>query len=187
MPGMEAAPQRMVALTLVVLASLVAACGREPDPFLPAPAPPQSRVTPAPTSTPVRPRPAVIAVPEDATANLRWARLELNGVAVLVPVGPQPGYRSPWALEHYVDPCRGALWPYTIVRVHTNAVVLRFDWPEARFRVLGQPPTHDETRALVHMLGSVEGTWTGAAHDIASPPATPGACAAWDGFGPPPR
>ncbi len=184
---MEAAPPRTVALIILALASIVSSCGGGTDPFRPPPAPPEAQVTPAPTPTPAPPVPTTVAVPEDTTAHLRWARLELNGVAMLVPIGPQPGHGSPWMVEHYVDPCRGAPWPYTIVRVYTNAVMLRFDWPEARFRVLGQPPTRDETRAVVHMLGSVRGTWAGTAHDIASPAPTPVGCAAWDGFGPPPN
>jgi hypothetical protein len=184
---MEAALPRTAALVLAALASSLASCAPEHDPFRPAPAPPQSLVTPAARPTPSPPpEPVAVDVPDDATAHLRWVWLELNGVAFLAPAGPQPGYGSPWVIEHYVDPCRGGLWPYTIVRVYTGAVVLRFDWPEARFRVRGQPPTHDETQALVHMLGSAQGSWAGGASEIGSPAPTPVACATWDGFGPPP-
>lgn len=185
---MEASPPRTAALVLAALASLLISCARETDPFRPAAAPPQSLVTPAPTPTlPPAPEPTVIPVLDDATARLRWVRLELNGVSFLAPAGPQPGYGSPWVVEQYLDPCRGGRWPYTIVRVYTGAVVARFDWPEARFRVRGQPPTHDETEALVHMLRSVEGAWAGGAAPVTSPSPTPAACGSWDGFGPPPR
>lgn len=187
---MEAGRSRAPRLVGLAIALLLASCGSPEDPFRPAAAPPRSLVTPAPSATPSPvqspPRPSAVPVPGDATARLRWARVELNGVAFLVPVGAQPGFRSPWTVEHFLDPCRGADWPYTIVRATTGDVVLRFDWPEGRFRVRGQPPSRAETEAIVHMLASVEGTWT-APYEVRSPPPTPGACAGWDGFGPPPH
>ncbi|HXF50357.1 MAG TPA: hypothetical protein VNM43_01600 [Dehalococcoidia bacterium] len=188
---MEAGPLRAPTLVLLTVALLFASCGPGEDPFRAVAAPPRSLVTPAasptPSPAPSLPGPTAVTVPDDATAGLRWARLEWNGVAALVPAAAQPGRPSPWAVDHYVDPCRGAGWPYTIVRATTGDVVLRLDWPEARFRVRGQPPTRGETLAIVHMLSSVEGTWAAPPREIRSPSPTPAACAAWDGFGPPPR
>lgn len=187
---MEAGPLPAPTLVVLAFALLLACCQPGEDPFRPAAAPPRSLVTPAPSPTPSPtpspPRPNAVPVPGDATASLRWARVEWNGVAFLVPVGAQPGHRSPWIVKHFLDPCRGVDWPYTIVQTTTGDVVLRFDWPEARFRVRGQPPSRAETEAIVHMLASVEGTWT-APHEVRSPSPTPKACASWDGFGAPPR
>lgn len=179
---MEADPGRVALLLLALLAALASSCDDGADPFPPAAAPPQAPVSSPAAPTPTRLEPAMRPEAGDATAGLRWAWLQLEGVAVLVPSGAQPGHGSPWTVEHFADPCRDGA-PYTIVRVHTDAVILRFDWPEARFRVLGQPPTHDETEAVVHMLRSVQGAWEG---DVPEPGAQPDVCAAWDGFGPPP-